>query len=173
MNPETLIGFLEAAGKLKQIPRTGWIDLGIPHPESVADHSYRAALAAMLLSDSLGLDTLKVVRMSLLHDLAESETGDLTPSQKDENHEQLEDEAMTQILSTLMEPTRGLYLDAWREFKSKETDEAVLVNDADKIEMVLQASEYQKMYPETDLHRFYHAMVSPGIKEIVESIKKD
>lgn len=47
-------------------------------PESVADHSYRAAVLAMALPP--GLDRDRCVKMALLHDLAESMVGDITPS---------------------------------------------------------------------------------------------
>jgi 5'-deoxynucleotidase YfbR-like HD superfamily hydrolase len=77
VNHEDLLEFLRNAGDLKMIPRTGWVQAGIKEPESVADHSFRMTLLAMVLSDQMGLDTEKVVRMALIHDLAESRTGDL------------------------------------------------------------------------------------------------
>ena len=170
MNPENLRCFLAYAGKLKQIPRTGWIDSDVPDPESVADHSYRTALTSMVLSDSLELDTLKVMRMALLHDLAESLTGDITPSLKQENHAEQEDQAMKQILGCLPEELQQSYRGTWREYQEQETPEAILVHDADKLEMILQASEYQNEYPYLDLSRFRLAMVSPVMKKIVEKI---
>jgi putative hydrolase of HD superfamily len=69
---------MKHSGKLKELKRTGWVESGILEPESVADHSYRTTLLAMILSDQKGLDTLKTVKMALLHDLVESVTGDLT-----------------------------------------------------------------------------------------------
>jgi len=167
-----LLDFLSSAGKLKTIPRTGWIDSGVKDPESVADHSYRTAVAAMVLSDSLGLDSLKVLRMALLHDLAEAETGDITPMQKQDNHAELEDQAMKEILGVLPESLRDQYWGIWQEYQANETPESILVHDADKIEMIFQASEYKQTEPDAELNRFYHAMVSPSMKKIVEKIKK-
>ena len=64
---------------LKTIPRSGWQKkLGIKRPESVADHAFGVAAIAMILSDSKRLDSAKVLKMAILHDLAESLTGDLT-----------------------------------------------------------------------------------------------
>lgn len=167
-----MLDFLSSAGKLKTIPRTGWIDSGVKDPESVADHSYRTAVAAMVLSDSLGLDSLKVLRMALLHDLAEAETGDITPMQKQGNHSELEDQAMKEILGVLPESLRDQYWGTWQEYQANETPESILVHNADKIEMILQASEYKQTDPDAELNRFYHAMVSPSMKKIVEKIKK-
>ncbi len=171
MNPKAFLEFLSYAGKLKAIPRTGWIDSGIPDSESVADHSYRTALTAMVLSDSFGLDTCRVMQMALLHDLAESIIGDLTPSQKQVDHAEQEDQAMQRILSLLSEELRSSYWSIWREYQEQTTPEAVLVHDADKIEMMLQASEYQIENPDIDLSRFNQVKVSLGMKKIVEKIR--
>ena len=173
MEPKALLDFLSSAGKLKTIPRTGWIDSGVKDPESVADHSYRTAVAAMVLSDSLGLDSLKVLRMALLHDLAEAETGDITPMQKQDNHAELEDQAMKEILGVLPESLRDQYWGIWQEYQSNETPESILLHDSDKIEMILQASEYKQTEPDAELNRFYHAMVTPSMKKIVEKIKRN
>ena len=172
MNPDNLLDFLAKAGELKSTPRTGWLESGVKNPESVADHSYRTALAAMVLSDANGLDTCKVMRMALLHDLAEAETGDITPKEKKESHRELEDNAMKNILSVLDDAQRELYWSIWTEYQEASSPEAILVHDVDKVEMVLQASEYQKTSNNSELNRFYHAMVSPPSRKIVEKIKE-
>jgi len=172
VNPEELLDFLMVAGKLKTIPRTGWVESGVDDPESVADHSYRTALTAMVLSDTLGLDTCKVMRMALLHDLAEAETGDMTPMMKRSNHLETENKAMRLILAGLDESQRTLYWETWLEYQGKETEESILVHDADKIDMLLQAYEYQSNSPNTKLDRFWHAKVSSERKKIVEIIKE-
>lgn len=68
--------------------RTGWLKAGVPRVESVADHSYRAALLALVLPES-GVDRVRCMKMALVHDLAESIVGDITPScgvSTDEKH---------------------------------------------------------------------------------------
>jgi putative hydrolase of HD superfamily len=163
MDTDGLIDFIAEAGRLKRLPRTGWVESGVPDPESVADHSFRVALIAMILSDAQKLDTLKTVRMALLHDLAEAETGDLTPSQKEvdtEGFKHAEDTAMVRLLEKLPEAIRGAYRAAWREFSDASTEEARLVRDADKLEMVMQASEYQQEIGDCGkLMRFWHAEI--------------
>ena len=172
MNPDNLLDFLSIAGKLKTIPRTGWVESGVDEPESVADHSYRTALTAMVLSDSLGLDTCRVMRMALLHDLAEAETGDITPMNRMPNHLELENEAMKSLLGGLDEPQRTLYWDTWLEYQGKETQESILVHDADKLDMILQAYEYKSKSSNTKLDRFWHAKVSQERKKIVDKIRE-
>ena len=139
---------MRSAGKLKELRRTGWVESGVPEPESVADHSYRVALLAMAISDHEGLDSLKTVRMALLHDLAESTVGDLTPRQKQRHQEELESDAMMKILSTLPEKVSQLYRQVWDEYERNETPEARLVHSYDKIEMLIQAKEYARAHYE-------------------------
>ena len=65
------------------VQRQGWIDeLSIKNSESVADHTYSMAIIGMVLSDSQKYNTEKILKMILIHDLAESITGDFTPEQK-------------------------------------------------------------------------------------------
>lgn len=176
MDPNGLIDFIAEAGRLKKLPRTGWVESGVPDPESVADHSFRVALIALVLADERGLDSLKAVRMALLHDLAEAETGDLTPSQKEADPERFrraEDAAMVKLLGKLPEAIRGAYRAAWVEFSEASTEEARLVRDADKLEMLMQASEYQReMGDPGKLMRFRHVSVGGDLKEVVEEIKR-
>ena len=150
---------MRSAGKLKELKRTGWVESGVPEPESVADHSYRVALLTMTLSDRKGLDTLKAVRMALLHDLAESKVGDLTPRQKQDNHGNLETEALSEILTDLPEEMENLYLDTWNEYQKNETPEAKLVHNADKIEMLIQAKEYEEKGSKLD--QFWDTEIDP------------
>jgi HD superfamily phosphodiesterase len=65
-----LVKVLKTAGRLKKEMRRGWVvKAGIPNPESVADHTFRTVLLAMLLGDSRHFDTEKMMRMALIHDL--------------------------------------------------------------------------------------------------------
>ena len=144
MEPEKVISLLREAGKLKRLPRTGWVEAGVRDPESVADHSYRVALLSMLLSDQAGADTLKTLRMAVLHDLAEAVTGDLTPRQKTGDYEAMESRAIRGLVEGLPVEQRRLYVDAMDEYATGETEEAALVHTADKLEMVLQALEYRE-----------------------------
>lgn len=72
-----ILDFFKTAANLKKIQRKGWIDkLSISDPESVADHSYSMAIMGMIISDLENHNFEKIIKMILLHDLAESEIGD-------------------------------------------------------------------------------------------------
>ena len=74
------IDFLTLTRSLKTTKRTGWVRQGVHHPESIADHMYRMSLMAMISSYGDGtLDTNKCIQLALIHDLAESKVGDITP----------------------------------------------------------------------------------------------
>ena len=93
--------FLKTAVNLKNISRQGWIDkLSIEHPESVADHSYSMAIMGMVISDLENYDSEKILKMILLHDLAESKIGDYTPNQiSKENKIKIENNAYDEIIT--------------------------------------------------------------------------
>ena len=142
---QSLIKFLEITGILKQTERTGWVQVGVYQPESVADHSFRTAFICMLYADMEALDSLKLVRMALIHDLPEAVIGDLTPPQKTAETEKEEETAISQILSLLPKKQRETYLAVWKEYQEGKTREAKAVRQLEKIEMALQAKEYEKM----------------------------
>lgn len=139
-----LFDFFYLVSELKKVPRKGWISkVGIEHPESVADHSYGTAIMAMVLSDSQKLNTEKILKMALLHDLAESITGDFMPDEiSKENKKISEEEAMKEIFSKLPENLAVQYDKVWQEFIQADTKESILVHEIDKLEMAIQAAKY-------------------------------
>jgi putative hydrolase of HD superfamily len=141
-----ILDFLYIAANLKTISRQGWIDkLSIMNPESVADHTFSMAIIGMILSDSQNYDTNKILKMILLHDLAESITGDYTPEQKSKKEKMsLEDKATKKILENLPKTLQKQYLSILDEYQTNETEEANLVHQIDKFEMALQAKIYSK-----------------------------
>ena len=136
--------FFKIATDLKKIPRTGWsTKLGITNPESVADHTFSMSIMAMVFADMQKLDTQKVLRMSLIHDIAESITGDLTPDEIEKKEKiELENKTVEKILSNLPQELAKNYLEIWKEYNENSTDEAKLVHDVDKLEMMIQGLTY-------------------------------
>src|SRR5437773_73680 len=51
---EELLNALTQIGNLKDLPRAGWVREQVPYPESVADHSFRAMVFALVLGPQLG-----------------------------------------------------------------------------------------------------------------------
>ena len=140
---KAITGFLYEIGLLKRYPRTGWLQLGVRTPESVADHSFRASVAASVIASLEGADPQRAAFLALWHDSQETRTTDLphlaqryvaaTP------HEQVTDDQVRPLPPALA----GLIRDAVREYEAGQTPEARCARDADKLEMLLQAVEYR------------------------------
>ena len=99
----------------------------------------------MIISDLENYDSEKILKMTLLHDLAESKIGDFMPEQIGyDKKSELENYAMSEILESLPQKIQDDYQNIWDEFLSRETPESKLVYELDKLEMALQAKIYQK-----------------------------
>ena len=138
--------FFQKVLMLKTIPRQGWKEkLEINHPESVADHSYTVSAMSMVLSDLEGLNTEKIIKMAILHDLDESVVGDITPNTIAKDEKILkENQAMKQILKNLPDKIAESYLEIWNDYQNRTSVESNLLHDIDKLEMVFQAKFYQE-----------------------------
>jgi putative hydrolase of HD superfamily len=154
------IDFLTLSRGLKTQPRTGWVrqEAG-PRIESVADHSWRISLMAMVAgfatttttttttNSTTTVDTNKCIQMALVHDLAEATVGDITPycGVSDQDKHEMELLAMTKLTTGLLGTSLGaeMILSLWKEYEEGTTEEAKLVKDMDKLEMILQALEYE------------------------------
>lgn len=178
-----IIEFCKFAGKLKKTKRTGWaMRVGIKDGESVADHSFRVALMAMVLADMRKLDTEKIMRMALLHDLGESIIGDWDALQtkldgRQAEKQQKEDEALRKILALLPKDIESKYLETLKELSARETEESKLFRQLDRLETILQAIEYQKEgHDKKKFEAFWGAKRSIQDEEllkIVEMLEKD
>ena len=171
------MGFALKMGVLKNTTRSGWVEAGIDQVESVADHSFRCAVLAMLFGDLKGLDTERMIRMALLHDAHESLIGDLTPDQRSEpeNHMAMKRKAIESVLSDLPENLRDKYASILEEYLDQESPESRLVNELDKLEMAIQALEYRHQgHSRSELQPFFSTascMIHDGdLKDVLSSI---
>jgi len=162
-----LIKFFEVTNILKRLPRTGWLVKGINNPESIAAHSFSTIIMALVIGiERKDVDLQKLLIMAIIHDLGESYLGDLTPSSIEllggnENKKKLEKKAITRLFELLDENKRKKLLEIYEQYINNETDEAKLLHQIDKLDMLLQAIEYQKAgYPKENLHEFWNAAES-------------
>ncbi|MCS7141642.1 MAG: HD domain-containing protein [Candidatus Nitrosocaldus sp.] len=175
-----MLEFFLKACTLKRVKRKGWLvkaGVSSEHAESVADHSYTLALMAMVMADVKGLDACKAMRFALLHDLAEALTGDYMPEEMDgERKRAMEHDAMLKMLAPLPEHVRGMYSRLWDEYRNCSSDEARLVHELDKLEMVLQARCYEEMGYRGTLDRFYSYaepyITYASLRELLLQMKK-
>lgn len=140
---------------LKQVLRQGWRRFdALPEAavESVADHSYGVMLLCWLFCPK-GLDRLKVLELALLHDLAEVETGDLTPADRipTEDKHARERDAMAKLLEGWVQQGEATAL--LEEYQAGQTAEARFVKGVDKLDMALQSLAYERQF-RVDLQEF-------------------
>lgn len=147
-----VVEFLAELMRLKSLPRTGWLLRGVRDVESLASHSYGVAFVAMVLADravSLGMSVNieRVLRMALLHDAVEVRTGDLPATIKKYFGKEtlhLADQRIAEELFTPLGENGGHFFELWNEYESRTSLESRLVKAADKIDLLMQAYEYEK-----------------------------
>ena len=175
-----ILDFFKTAVNLKNISRQGWVDkLSLKHPESVADHSYSMAIMGMIISDLENYNSEKILKMILLHDLAESKIGDYTPNQiSKENKVKIENNAYDEMISALPESIKSQYAQIWEEYQKHESPESKIVHQIDKLEMALQAKMYQKDGSSKEaVESFFKSaeagITHPKLREILNQILQD
>lgn len=140
MEPKELIAILSVAERLKCNTRHS--DTSSGRRESVAEHSWRLALMAMLLEDEFAdLDMDKVIRMCLIHDLGEAFTGDIATFRKTAADTEKEDEIFWEWVAGFPERQRRQFETLLGEMTALKTKEAKLYKALDKLEAVIQHNE--------------------------------
>jgi len=136
---KNIANFLFETGMLKRTPRSGLQFLG-SGDESVAEHSFRVVMIAYTLAKLDGqVDENRVQKMALFHDMLETRTGDLNYVNK-KYLKVDEEKAAKEVAKDL--PFGQELKDLLKEFREKKTREALIVNDADQLELILMLKEY-------------------------------
>ena len=177
MRPDELLDILSVAEKLKCNTRHS--DTSSGRRESVAEHSWRLALMAMLVGPEFPeADRDKVIRMCLIHDLGEAFTGDIPTFDKTAADTEKEDAILGQWVRTLPEPARGEFAALLEEMNAQQTLEAKLYKALDRLEAVIQHNEadISTWLPlEYDLQLTYgeeNVQFSPYLRELKAEINR-
>ena len=140
MDYRELITFLGKIEKLKCNTRHSWTTSG--RRESVAEHSWRLAVMAMLVADEYPVtDMDKVIKMCLVHDFGEAVTGDIPAFLKNSSHEAAEKEAVRELLALLPDMIKNELVALFCEMDERKTPEAKLWKALDNIEAVISHNE--------------------------------
>lgn len=125
---EALLAFLRRSEALKATLRSG--RTSADRRESTAEHTWRLALAALLVGSLLPeIDTDRLIRICLIHDLGEALTGDVPAPEQTAGEERAERErrAVENLARGLPTPLRRQVLDLWREYATASTDRKSVV----------------------------------------------
>ena len=140
MEPRQLLDILHVAEKLKDTTRH--CTTSKRRPESVAEHSWRLALTAMLLrSEFPQTDIDKVVGMCLIHDLGECFTGDIPAFLKTDGDRDAEETLLRRWVASLPDELSAELAALYEEMDAQRTPEAKLYKALDKLEAVIQHNE--------------------------------
>ena len=137
MKPKELLEILSVAEKLKCNTRHCYTSSG--RRESVAEHSWRISLMAMLLTKEFPeADMDKVIRMCLIHDLGEAFTGDIPTFEKTEENERTEEQLLREWVAALPKMCRDEMTALYDEMERRESVEAKIYKAIDNLEAVIQ-----------------------------------
>ena len=140
MKPQELLEILSVAEKLKCVTRHS--DTSSGRRESVAEHSWRLTLMAMLLEEEFpDADILKVLKMCIIHDLGEAFTGDIATFKKTAADREEEAFRFNQWIEGFPVFQREQFSELIAEMEALETTEARLYKALDKLEAVIQHNE--------------------------------
>lgn len=143
-----ILDFLRAAERLKSTTRTGYTTAG--DVESVAEHTWRVCLMAMLLLPEFPeLDVARVLKICVIHDLGEAIGGDIsapeqarrlaeTPGAAKSDQERRD---LLTLVEPLPAPLRTEIVSLWDEYEAAATGEAKLAKALDKLETILQHTQ--------------------------------
>jgi putative hydrolase of HD superfamily len=151
MNTTELAGvldFLRAAERLKSTTRTGYTSEG--HQESVAEHTWRLCLMALVLSPEFpDIDFAKLVKICIIHDLGEAIHGDVSAPEQARRaatglatgKSDQERRDLQELLSPLPPALRDEITALWDEYERAESPEAKLAKGLDKLETIMQHNQ--------------------------------
>lgn len=125
---------------LKELPRAGWVRVGVPSPESVAAHSWGVVFLVLVLCPD-DLDRHAALAIATVHDLAEVRTGDLTPHDGVAAQDKARMERAAFVEMTRALPNHLELVDFFDAYGS--TAEGRFVKACDKLDMALQAARYE------------------------------
>lgn len=141
-NLEKILKFLHKSEKLKTLLRHSWLSSG--RQESVAEHSWRLALLAILMEPEMDkkYQMSKVLKMAVVHDLAEVEACDhhAWRGKLKEKH-QLEKRGLEKLTKKLPPKQKQTIQKLWEEYEKRSTPEAKFVKALDKLETIAQHDE--------------------------------
>ncbi|KAK6852901.1 hydrolase-HD superfamily [Apiospora arundinis] len=177
------VPFFHLLERLKTNKREGWRRFGIERGESISDHMYRMSLMTMFCPPELAakIDLAKCMKMCLIHDMAESIVGDITPvdgvakPEKSRREAETMDYISQRLLGKVHGGVTGQEIRTiWQEYEDSKTLDSLFVHDIDKMELLCQMVEYEKRCAKVlDLGEFAYVatkMVLPETRKWADEV---
>lgn len=172
---DAICDFVNELGQLKRVDRAGWKLAGIPDVESIAEHTFRTALIGAMLAQLEGADPARTALMLLLHDVPEARIGDIPSVGKKylkiRGEVDIAGDQLSHLPDTLRQLLHGLAL----EYRARDSFEARIAKDADRLECLTQAREYVALgYPGANswIESTLETIETPAARRIARRIAK-
>lgn len=138
---EQQLKFIKEIDKIKYIQRRTKL-FHSNRPENDAEHSWHLAMMVLILCEHSNqeIDLLKVIKMVLIHDIVEIDSGDIFIYDTNKNHNNTHEElkAAQRIFGLLPKEQADDLIDLWLEFEEGKTKEAKFAKAMDRLEPILQ-----------------------------------
>ncbi len=174
------LSFFHEVEPLKKLLRHSWLSDG--RQESVAEHSWRSGLIALVLYSEIGkkVDIGKVLQMLTIHDLAEIYAGDHHAWKGVlANKHELEQKALEKLLKMLPKHKQQELTAIWEEFEKRQSTESKFAQAVEKVETLVQHNEadistWNEIEKEFNLiYAHEHCNFNDVIKELRELVQKE
>ena len=177
MNKKKIKKFLSEIQMLKRVKHEGVKLAGVENPDSIAEHACLSAQIAFLLASIEGADAVKCVLMNLFHDNEEARIGDHHKvSARYLDVRDAEKKAEKEHFNNLPEPIGKAIFELQEEKRRRNTKEGIIAQDADWLEVALQAKIYSELgYKGCKdwIDNVNRALETESAKEILAEIKKE
>ncbi|MFA6098581.1 MAG: HD domain-containing protein [Patescibacteria group bacterium] len=160
METKHLLNFFFELGILKKVEHEGWRLAGVEHPESVSDHSLRAAQIGFVLAKlEKHKNAFEVCTMIVFHDIAECRTGDVHKVAN--RYIKRDEETAVKEQTVNLEEIGQEIFSLWQQTENKNSTAGIIAKDADLIEQAITAKEYMENG---------HSLASDWIKNVKKSL---
>jgi len=175
---EKLVRFMLLVNRLADLDRRGWTCRGLPY-ESIASHVMKTAVLSLSLCEFVEepVDVEKVLKMALIHDLAEAVTGDFDAYAIDivgeDEKLSFESKVMEKVLE-LSPLDEDAYLALWNELLEGKTLEAGVVRLADKLDGLIRTYLYYLLgYPKETFDEFLKSFEGMEVHPKLEPLRRE
>jgi putative hydrolase of HD superfamily len=144
MEMNNITKYLYEIGQMKRVKRSGWWIAGVTNPESIAEHTFRTAILGYVLASLGGADPERTAMMCLFHDTGEARINDLhRVSKRYINVGRDEEKALSEQVERLPPDIAENIMALFRDYEGRLSLEGTFARDADLLECIFQAREYQ------------------------------
>lgn len=151
MKLKKIIQFIFELGHLKRIKHEGWRVIGINKPESVSEHSLRAAQIGYILAELEGYENPhEVCSMVVFHDIGECRVGDIHKIAS--HYIQVDEEQAVKDQTQDIQAIGQNIFNLWHQAEFKSTKAGILAKDADMLEQAFTAKEYMEQGHKEAIH---------------------